>query len=127
MADNVLQDLQKVSYAFFDEDADGNVESPDAGDLVTLTSSDTESLTVVPDAAPDPTKYPAGTPAGVTALQTGFFVAGKKLQTGVAITVQLELAAPPPAGQPVVAPTLFDIVAGPVAEGGLSIGQPVSQ
>jgi hypothetical protein len=127
MANYQLQDAQKAPYAFFDQDADGNVESPEPGDLVTLTSSDTASLTIAPDSTPDPTKYPAGTPAGVTALQTGFLVGGSKLQTGVQVSAQLELAAPPPTGQPVVPPTSVDIVAGPVAGGGLSIGQAVSQ
>ena len=115
-----LQDEKKVPYYYAVTDADGNADVPSPGDSVSLSSSDTASLTILPDAVVDPTKAPAG----VTSLQTGFLIGESKLQVGVSVTSTLVLA-----NGTVVPPqvTLIDIVAGVEAGGGLNLGVPVSQ
>ena len=47
-----LGDTSKVAYSLVELDADGNPAAPLAGDVVTVVSSDTASLTVLPDGAP---------------------------------------------------------------------------
>lgn len=121
MAENFqLQDVQKVPYAFLATDAIGDPASPNAGDSVTIVSSDTDSLTVVPDATPDPAKFPAGSDP----IQTGFLVAGKKLQIGVSVTATAKLASGAVI-DPVV--DLIDVVGGPGVNAGLTLGTPVAQ
>lgn len=129
MADFQLQDSQKVPYAISEVDAKGNIDTPDAQDSATLTSSDTASITIVPDTTVDPAKVPNnpdGTPGDPTKyLQTGFIVAGSKLQTGVTVTVTVNhgdgQASPPPTVD------TFDIVGGTPTTTVITLGTPVSQ
>lgn len=108
-----LQDNFKVPYSIIELDADNN-PTGGGGDTCTVTSADTASVTVVPDATPV---------AG--AIASGFLVGGTKLQTGVVIT-----ATPVHAdGTPVAPPTtvLIDVVAGAAVSAGISLGTPVAQ
>ena len=124
MANTQLQDSFKVSYAVFEADADKNVTAPGAGDTVVVASSDTASLTVVPDATVDATKVPTGSDPA-TCMQTGFLVGGTKAQVGVTATATFAhsdgSAAPSPVSD------LIDIVVGPATTGSISLGTPVSQ
>jgi hypothetical protein len=124
MANFQLQDTFKVPYAIFEADADSNVTAPGTGDTVAVTSSDTASLTVLPDAAVDPAKVPAGTDPA-KCMQTGFLVGGSKAQVGVGATATFShadgSAAPPPVTD------LIDVVAGPGTTGSISLGTPVAQ
>ena len=124
MANFQLQDTQKVSYAIFESDSDGNVGTPGAGDSVVVTTSDAASLTVAPDAVVDPAKVQAPAVAS-QCLQTGFLVGGKKPQAGVGATVTFAhtdgTSAPPPVTD------LIDIIVGPLTTGAISLGTPVSQ
>jgi hypothetical protein len=117
-----LQDVFRVSYAATELDADGN-QAVDPGDTAALTVDDSSKATIVADAAVDPEKVPAGAdPAKV--LQTGFIVGGKTLGV-VNITTTFAHADGSQAPPPVV--TALEIVSGPPATGGLSLGVPIPQ
>lgn len=124
-----LQDSFKVTYAAQEADADQNVVAPGSGDTVLVSSSDTASLTVVPDTAVDPAKVPNnadGTPGDPTkVLQTGFLVGGTKAQVGVKVTATFSHADGSAAAPPVE--DLIDVIVGPATTGSLSLGTPVSQ
>lgn len=129
MANFQLQDSFKVPYAISETDADQNVAVPGAGDSVVVSSSDTASITVAPDAAVDPAKVPnnadgtAGDPT--KCLQTGFLVGGKKAQVGVQVTATFSHADGTTAPPAVV--DLIDVVVGPGTTGVISLGTPVTQ
>lgn len=130
MANNTqLQDQQKIPYAIAEFDADGNIVPPGSGDTAAVSSSDTASLTVSPDAAIDPAKVPNnpdGTPGDPTKyLQTGFLVGGAKVQTGVGATSTITHSDGTPGPAPVT--DLLDIIVGPAATQVMSLGQAVSQ
>jgi hypothetical protein len=124
MANFQLQDSFEVSYAAFEADADSNSVAPGSGDTVVVASSAVSSLTVVPDAAVDPTKVPAGVSPS-TCLQTGLLVGGRTAATGVSVTATFSHADGTSAA-PVVT-TLVDVVVGPATTGSLSLGTPVTQ
>jgi formylmethanofuran dehydrogenase subunit E-like metal-binding protein len=107
-----LGDSQKVQYTLSETDAAGNPVAPLAGDVVTVVSSDTASLTVVPDATPV---------AGSVA--SGFLVAGKKLQVGVSVTATLTHVG----GSTLTATDLIDIIAGAASSLSFGLGAPVAQ
>lgn len=124
MANFQLQDSQKVPYAIFESDAKGNIDPPDTGDSVVVTTSDSASLTVVPDAAVDPAKVPGGN-APANCLQTGFIVGGAKAQLAVQVTATFTHTDGTPA--PPAAVDLVDVIVGPITTGTISLGTPVSQ
>jgi len=113
MADNFqLGDSQKVQFSLTELDAAGNPAVPSPGDTVTVVSADVDSLTVVMDPAPI-----AGTVA------SGFLVAGKKLQVGVAVTATVTHTD----GTTITATDLLDIVAGAPASLSFGLGAPIPQ
>lgn len=129
MANVQLQDTQKVPYAVFEFDADGNVATPGSGDSVSVASDSLNSATVQPDASVDPAKVPnnADGTAGDAAdcLQTGFILGGKTPKVGVQITATFTHADGSAAPSPVA--DLIDIVTGPGVTGSISLGTPVNQ
>lgn len=129
MANFALQDSQKVPYSVAEFDAKGVLDKPGAGDTVTVTTDSPASLSIVPDAAVDPAKVPNnadGTPGDPTNyLQTGFIVGGSSPKVGCGVIATFSHAdgtTPPP---PVT--DLIDLIAGPIATGGLSLGTAVNQ
>lgn len=113
MANFQLQDNFKVDYSIQELDADNN-PTGGSGDTCTVTSSDTASVTVVPDATPT-----SGN------IASGFLIGGKKLGTGIVIT-----ATPAHAdGTPVAPPSTVtvDVVAGAAVTAGISLGTAVAQ
>lgn len=107
-----LGDNQKVPYTLNLSDAENNPTVLEPTDQLSITSSDTASLTVIPDATPV---------SGAAA--SGFLVAGTKLQTGVTVTATITHAD----GTSATASDLIDIVAGEAATVAFSLGAPVSQ
>ncbi len=112
MANFPLADTQKVAYALTELDADNNAATPQPGDVIAVTSSDTDSATVVPDDTPV---------AGSVA--SGFVLGGKKLQTGVTITATVTHAD----GTSLTASDVIDIVGGVASSLSLGLGAPVAQ
>ncbi len=107
-----LGDTEKVPYALTELDADSNPATPQATDTISIVSSDTTSITVVPDATPV---------AGSVA--SGFLVGGTKLQTGVNVTATVTHAD----GTSLTVSDLIDIVGGTASSISLGLGAPVSQ
>ncbi len=113
MANFQLGDTEQVTYALTELDADSNPATPAAGDTISVVSSDTASLTVVPDATPV---------AGSVA--SGLLVGGKKLGTGIQVTATVSHAD----GSPSLSVTdLIDVVGGKASSLSLGLGAPVSQ
>src|ERR1019366_2751547 len=93
-----LGDTEKVAYALTELDVDSNPATPEAGDVITVASSDTASITVVPDAT-----------VASGSVASRFPVGGTKLQTGVQITASIAHAD----GTPTLTVTdLVDVVGG---------------
>ena len=108
-----LGDTEKVAYALTELDVDSNPATPEAGDVITVTSSDTASITVVPDATP-----------AAGSVASGFLVGGKKIQQGVQITASVTHAD----GSPFLTVTdLIDLVGGVASSLSLGLGAPVAQ
>lgn len=107
-----LGDTEKVPYALTELDADSNPATPKSDDTITITSSDTDSATVVPDATPV---------AGSVA--SGFILGGKKLQTGVTITATVAHSD----GTSLTVTDTIDIVGGAASSLSLGLGAPVAQ
>jgi len=113
MANNFqLGDTEKVAYALTELDADSNPATPQTGDVISITSSDTASLTVVPDATPID-----------GSVASGFLFGGKKLQTGVSVTASITHTD----GTSLSVSDLIDIVGGKASSLSLGLGAPVSQ
>lgn len=108
-----LGDTQKVPYTLTALDADGNPASLAAGDVVVVSSSDTASATVVPDATP-----------AAGSLASGFILGGKKLQVGVVITAAANKA---DGSVDLTVTDTIDIVAGAASALSFGLGAPVSQ
>lgn len=108
-----LGDTEKVSYALTELDADSNPASAQPGDVVSISSSDIASATIVPDATP-----------AAGSVASGFILGGKKLQVGVSITATVTHAA---GGPSLTVTDLIDIVGGSAASISLGLGAPVSQ
>lgn len=109
-----LGDTEKVPYALTELDADSNPATVAAGDVITIVSSDTASIAVVPDATP-----------AAGSVASGFLVGGAKLQVGVSITATVTHAA---AGStPLTVTDLIDVVGGTASSLALGLGAPVSQ
>lgn len=123
--DTPIQDNQKAPYAIYAMDADGNPVNANPSDSAAISSSDTSSFTVVPDATPDPSKNAPG--VTITPIQTGFIVAGAKVQSGVTLTIAPTLANPPASGQPQPTTVELDDLVGPEANAGFFLGAAVSQ
>ena len=108
-----LGDTEKAPYTVTELDADSNPATPAPGDVITVTSSDTASITVVPDATPV-----AGS------MASGFIVGGSKLQTGVTLTASVTHGD----GTPGLTTTdLVDVVGGAASSLSFGLGAPVSQ
>ncbi len=107
-----LGDTEKAPYALTELDADSNPASPSPGDVITITSSDTASATVVPDATPT-----AGS------IASGFVVGGKKVQVGVTITATVTHTD----GTMLSVTDTIDVVGGVASSLSLGFGAPVSQ
>lgn len=112
MANFPLGDTQKVAYSLTELDADNNPTDGVAGDVIAVTSSDTASATIVPDATP-----------AVGTVGSGFIVGGSKLQTGVVVTASVTHAD----GTSFLATDTIDIVAGAATQLAISLGAPVAQ
>jgi len=108
-----LGDTSKVAYSLVELDADGNPAAPLSGDVITVVSSDTASLTVVPDSVPV---------AGSVA--SGFLVAGKKL--GV-VTVTATVTHQQSTIPPLTVVDTIDVVASAASSLSLGLGAPVAQ
>lgn len=107
-----LGDTQKVAFSITELDADGNPTSGAAGDSITVSSSDTDSITVVMDETPI-----AGSQA------SGFLVGGKKVQEGVVVTAVVTHAD----GTSLSAADVIDVIAGAAASLSIGLGAPISQ
>lgn len=107
-----LGDTEKVPYALTELDADSNPATADPSDVISVTSSDNASATVVPDATPV---------AGSVA--SGFIFGQAKLQTGVTITATVTHTD----GSSLTVSDLIDIVGGKASSISLGLGAPVSQ
>jgi|SRR5579872_5029232 len=107
-----LSDTHKVAYALTELDVDNNPASPLPGDVITIVSSDTAMLTVVPDAVPAP-----------GSVASGFLVAGKKLGT---VTVTANVSHPQLASSINLVDTI-DIVSSVAVSLSLGLGAPVAQ
>lgn len=113
MTNQVLTDNQQIPYSVVEWDIKGNPTPVGPSDTVNISSSDTASITIVPDAVPA---------AGV--LGSGMIVAGSKEQIGVSVT--FTLASP---GHPAIPPTvlLFDVTGDVPATLSVTLGTPVPQ
>jgi len=107
-----LGDTEKVPYSLTELDGASNPASPSPGDVISITSSDTASATVVPDATPV-----AGS------IASGFIVGGKKLQVGVILTATVTHTD----GTKLSVTDTIDIVGGVASSLSLGLGAPVSQ
>ncbi len=107
-----LGDTEKVPYALTELDADSNPATPAPGDTVTVVSSDTDSITVVPDAT-----------AADGSVASGFLFGGKKLGTGISVTATVTHAD----GTSLTVSDLIDVVGGAASSISLGLGAPVSQ
>jgi len=109
-----MLDNQKVQYTItLGPDAKGNPGVLQPGDSIAVTSSDTDSCSVVPDDTPV-----AGSAA------SGFIVAGAKLQTGVVITATLTFA---DGSAPETASGSLDVTGGEPGTLSIGFGAPVNQ
>lgn len=113
MANFILADNQKVSFVVSALASNGFSGQLADGDTVTVTSSDTASLTIVSDPTPV---------AG--ALASGFLVAGNKLQSGIVVTATAFKA---DGSIDLSTTSLVDIVAGTAVNLSISFGKPVLQ
>ena len=118
MSNFSLGDTEKVPYALTELDADSNPASLSPGDTITVVSSDTDSLTVVPDSVPVD-----------GSVASGFLVGGKKLQLGVTVTATVAHAAAGDGtpGTSLTVTDLIDVVGGVASSLSLGLGAPVSQ
>jgi len=107
-----LGDTEKASYALTELDAASNPALPSPGDVISVTSSDTASATIVPDATPV-----AGS------IASGFVVGGKKVQTGVVITASVTHSD----GTSLSVTDTIDVVGGVASSLSLGLGAPVAQ
>jgi hypothetical protein len=112
MASFQLGDTEKAPYALTELDADSNPATPATGDVITITSSDSASATVVPDATP-----------AAGSIASGFIVGGKKVQTGVVIAAAVTHAD----GTVLTVSDTIDVVGGKASSLSLGLGAPVSQ
>lgn len=112
MANQQLQDVQKVPYSFVALDADQNATSLAAGSTLAVDTTDHDSGTVAPDATAAP-----GTVA------SGFLVGGAKL--GTIQLVATETKADGTTG--LTGAVSVDIVAGDAASLAPAFGTPVAQ
>jgi hypothetical protein len=107
-----LGDTEKSAYALTELDADSNPALPQPGDAVSVTSSDTASATIVPDATPVD-----------GSIASGFVVGGKKVQTGVVITASVVHTD----GTSLSVTDTIDVVGGVASSLSLGLGAPVAQ
>lgn len=107
-----LGDTERVAYTLTELDADSNPATADPSDVVSVISSDTKSITVVPDATPV---------AGSVA--SGFLVGGRLVQTSVNITATVTHTD----GTTLSVSDLIDVVGGKASSLSLGLGAPVSQ
>jgi hypothetical protein len=111
MANFQLDDTQKVAYALVAFDAANNPAQVAAGDVISVSSSDVASATVVPDAVP-----------AAGSLASGFIVSGSKAQVGVQITASAKKA---DGSLDLQVVDLIDVVSAAASSLGLSLGKPV--
>lgn len=109
-----LIDNFKIPYALSVLDADGDPTSLQPGETVQVVSSDTASISVVPDATPAP-----------GSIASGFIVGQSKLQTGVSVTATVIGADGTTPGLSVQ--DLFDVVAGTEASIAFNLGSAIPQ
>ena len=107
-----LGDTEKAPYTLTELDADSNPANPQAGDVISVVSSDTASATIVPDATPS-----AGS------IASGFVLGGKKVQVGVTITATVTHTD----GTSLSVVDTIDIVGGKASSLSLGLGAPVAQ
>jgi hypothetical protein len=107
-----LGDTEKAPYALTELDADSNPATPDPADVISITSSDTASATVVPDPTP-----------ADGSIASGFIVGGTKVQKGVVISATVTHAD----GTSLSVTDTIDVVGGKASSLSLGLGAPVSQ
>ncbi len=112
MANFQLGDTEKAPYALTELDADSNPATANPADVISITSSDTASATIVPDATP-----------AAGSVASGFVLGGSKLQTGVVITATVTH----PDGTALTVADTIDIVGGAASSISLGLGAPVAQ
>jgi hypothetical protein len=113
MANYQLGDTEKAPYTLTVLDAASAPATLKPGDVIDITSSDTESATIVPDATPV---------AGSVA--SGWVMAGRKVQPNVVLTATLT----PGDGGPILSTTdTIDIVGGSANSISFGLGAPVAQ
>jgi hypothetical protein len=108
-----LGDTEKASYALTALDGDSNPAVLASGDVVSVTSSDPTSLTVVADATPV-----AGS------LASGFILGSTQLQNGVQVTASIKKA---DGSLELSTMSLVDVVGGQATSLTLGFGAPVLQ
>jgi hypothetical protein len=107
-----LGDTEKAPYALTELDADSNPATADPADVISVTSSDTASATIVPDATP-----------AAGSIASGFVVGGKKVQAGVVISASVTHTD----GTSLSVTDTIDVVGGKASSLSLGLGAPVSQ
>jgi hypothetical protein len=112
MPNTQLGDTEQVAYYLSELDADSNPATPQPGDVITFVSSDTDSITIVPDATPQ---------AGSVA--SGFLVGGKRVQVGVTVTATVTHLT----GAPLTVVDTIDVVGGSANSITLGLGTPTAQ
>ncbi len=112
MANYQLGDTEKAPYALTELDADSNPATPQPGDVVSITSSDPASATIVPDATP-----------ATGSVASGFVVGGAKVQVGVVLTATVTHSD----GTSLSVTDTIDVVGGKASSLSLGLGAPVSQ
>jgi hypothetical protein len=115
MANFQLGDTEKAPYAVTVLDGDSNPAVLDSTDTVAVVSSDTASITVVPDS-----------PAAAGSVASGFILGGAKLQVGVTITATVT-PGPSSLTKAISGVDLVDVVGGVANSLSIGLGAPVAQ
>lgn len=112
MANFQLGDTEQVPYSLIELDADSQPALTSPSDIITIVSSNTKALQVVPDATPA-----AGTQA------SGLLVGGPGVALGVTVTATVQRTS-----GPVLSVTdTIDVVGGVASSLSLGLGAPVAQ
>ena len=113
MANNQLCDNQQVTFQVFEYDKDNIETQPEAGDTVTVVSSDPAAVLVAID----------GAPSVAGAAATGWLKGQAKTETGVTITYTVTHAD----GTSLATTELWDVVPGAATSLTVSHGSPINQ
>lgn len=112
MANFQLGDTEKVAYALTELDANSQPATANPKDTISIVSSNTSALTVVPDAT-----------ASTDSVASGFLVAGTTVASNVSVTATVTH----PDGSTLSVTDVFDVVGGTASSLSLGLGAPVSK